>query len=76
MAGLWSVYVDSEVVMFQSNGLVFVGVLLNAVTPGRLRYFLLFQAGWTVDPVIGWCDAMHVLTDRIPKIWGIEVFRK
>ena len=71
-----AVYVDSEVVMFQSNGLVLVGVLLNAVTLGRLRYFSLFQADWTVDPVIGWCDAMHVLTDRIPKTWGIEVFRK
>jgi hypothetical protein len=62
--------------MFQSDGLVFVGVLLNVVTRGHLRYFSLFQAGWTADPVKGWCDAMHVLTGRIPKIWATAAFRK
>ncbi len=61
-------------VMFQSDGLVFVGVLLNVVTRGYLRYFLFFQAGWTADPVKGWCDAMHVLTGRIPRIWATEAF--
>ena len=67
---------DFESVMFQSDGLVFAGVLLNVVTRGHLPYFSLFQAGWTADPVKGWCDAMHVLMGRIPKIWVTEVFGK
>ena len=63
-------------VMFQADELVFVGVLLNDVTHGHLRYFSLFQADWTAAPAKGWCDAMHGLTGRIPKIWAIAAFQK